>query len=528
MIPQAARRSAPDASRRLHSGLWHEQRVRFDREFRLPPIRDETRLGARAESVKECGVDIESREQVRKLLEGSDEPRRILDAIGELIAVIEPDDSLVYINQRFRSYSGLDMDQVVKGEFRRRVHHGEDINVLGELRRVGLKGGTPFEGEVRFRRHDGQYRWHHIRYSPLRTDGDEIVRWYATGIDIHERRAAATRLQNENIALREEIARCSRFDEIVGSSVAMQRVLTQVAKVAASESTVLILGETGTGKELIARAVHAQSRRVAKAFVRVDCAAIPASLIASELFGHERGAFTGALQRRLGRIESADGGTLFLDEIGELSPDTQATLLRVLQEREFERIGSNSPISVDVRVIAATNANLTARMAAGTFRRDLFYRLNVFPIQLPPLRERVSDIPQLVDHFAARFSKMAGRRVSLIDDRTLELFKAYDWPGNIRELQNIVERALLLRDGETLSVEDSWLKSGEPLPPSASRTMQATLIEHETDIINRALAESGGRISGPSGAAAILGLPRQTLASRMKVLGIPKSRPGRE
>ena len=493
---------------------------RFDGKCRGLRIRGEPVFDPLGEIASRFGHTVATTHTAQERLLAEDEQRRVLDVIDELIAVIQPDDSLVYVNQRFRSYTGLGMNEVAKGKFRELAHHGDDIDALQQLRRVGLKGGIPFEGEVRFRRHDGQYRWHRIRYSPLCTDGGEIVRWYATGIDIHERHPAARRLQNENIAPREKIARSSMFEEIVGSSAPMQRVLIQVAKVAPSDSTVLILGETGTGKELVARAVHAQSRRSAKAFVRVNCGAIPASLIASELFGHEKGAFTGALHQRLGRVESADGGTLFLDEIGELSPETQVALLRVLQEREFERVGSNNPISVDVRVIAATNANLTERIAAGTFRRDLFYRLNVFPIQLPSLRERITDIPPLVEYFIARYSRMAGKRVSFVDHRALELFKAYDWPGNVRELQNVIERALLLCDDDTLSIEDSWLKSPDSMRLSSPRALPTVLLEHETEMIKRALAECGGRISGPSGAAAKLGLPRQTLASRIKVLGI--------
>ena len=308
------------------------------------------------------------------------------------------------------------------------------------------------------------------------------------------------------------------FEGIVGHSSCLRQVLKQVEKVAQSDSTVLLLGETGTGKELIARALHRTSKRANRPFVRVNCAAIPQSLIASELFGHEKGAFTGALERRLGRFEAANGGTLFLDEIGELPMETQIALLRVLQEREFERVGSNHPISVDVRLIAATNRDLPSAMAAGTFRQDLFYRLNVFPITVPPLRERVEDIPLLVEYFVGHFVKVAGKTIRHIGKRTLERLQSYRWPGNIRELQNVVERAVVLSETDTFVIDDSWLES-EPEYSSAHERL-SVLTGHEVEIIATALAESHGRISGPFGAAVKLGIPRQTLQSKIRRLGI--------
>ncbi|MGA2814275.1 MAG: sigma-54 dependent transcriptional regulator [Candidatus Acidiferrum sp.] len=282
-----------------------------------------------------------------------------------------------------------------------------------------------------------------------------------------------------------------------------------------------MLGETGTGKELIARALHRRSNRAARAFVRVNCAAIPQSLIASELFGHEKGAFTGALQRRIGRFESADGGTLFLDEVGDLPMETQIVLLRVLQEREFERVGSNHPISVDVRLIAATNRDLTAAVAAGTFRRDLFYRLNVVPVLIPPLRERAADIPLLIEYFVGRYAKASGKTIRHIGKQTLERLAAYDWPGNIRELQNIVERAVILSETDTFFVDESWLKL-ESADSREPREAISTLLDREVETIEAALADCHGRISGPSGAAAKLGIPRTTLESKIKRLGISK------
>ena len=278
-------------------------------------------------------------------------------------------------------------------------------------------------------------------------------------------------MRNENLALREEIDRASMFEEIVGSSNALRVVLQHVAKVAPTDSTVLISGETGTGKELIARAIHKRSKRSARAFIGVNCAAIPSSLIASELFGHEKGAFTGALQRRLGRFELADGGTIFLDEIGDLPTDTQNALLRVLQEREFERVGGTQTIRVNVRVIAATNRDLGAAVASGSFREDLFYRLNVFPIDVPSLRERADDIPLLVEYLVARSARRAGKKIRHIEKATLDLFKAYTWPGNIRELQNVVERAVILCEGDTLSVDESWFKHDPPRSPGSPQSL---------------------------------------------------------
>jgi formate hydrogenlyase transcriptional activator len=310
-------------------------------------------------------------------------------------------------------------------------------------------------------------------------------------------------------------------DEIVGESAALKSVMREVNLVAPTEATVLILGETGTGKELIARAIHNRSNRASRPFIRVNCAAIPASLIASELFGHERGAFTGALQRRMGRFEAANGGTIFLDEIGELPMETQIALLRVIQEREFERVGSSQSISVDVRIIAATNRDLKAAVNAGTFRQDMFYRLNVFPIEVPALRERMEDIPVLVEHLVERFAKKIGKSFSTVRMGTMETLQSYSWPGNIRELQNVIERAVILCEGDIFWVDPNRLKR------DASRQVTpllSTLADREREVIEAALAESRGRIAGPTGAAAKLGIPRQTLDSKIASLQIAKSR----
>jgi formate hydrogenlyase transcriptional activator len=314
------------------------------------------------------------------------------------------------------------------------------------------------------------------------------------------------------------------FDGIVGESAVWKAVLEEVRLVAPTDSTVLILGETGTGKELIARAIHAKSKRSTRPFIRVNCAAIPPSLIASELFGHEKGAFTGALQRRLGRFEAANHGTIFLDEIGELPMETQIALLRVIQEREFERVGNSHPISVDVRIIAATNRDLKAAVAAGAFRQDMFYRLNVFPIEMPSLRERMDDIPLLVDYLIERYAKKAGKKISGIKEGTIAMLQGYEWPGNVRELQNVIERAVILCADETLSVSDTWLKRTTPRLSGFTGPLVATLADREREVIEAALADSQGRISGPSGAAAKLGIPRQTLDSKIANLQISKSR----
>ena len=331
-------------------------------------------------------------------------------------------------------------------------------------------------------------------------------------------------LQRENIVLREEIDKTSMFEEIVGTSPPLRTVLSHVSKVAPTDSTVLITGETGTGKELVARAIHKRSQRSSRAFVSVNCAAIPASLIASELFGHEKGAFTGALKQREGRFELADGGTLFLDEVGELPAEIQIMLLRVLQEHEFERVGGSRPIRVNVRVIAATNRDLQTAVADGTFRADLFYRLNVFPLEVPALRERRADIPVLVEYFIHRFAQRAGKRIRGLSKETSTLLQSYDWPGNIRELQNVIERAVIIADSDTLAIDERWLAGGPPKLPAVASPPASTLATREKDVIEAALRESKGRVSGPFGAAARLGVPSSTLESKIKALQIDKQR----
>jgi transcriptional regulator with GAF, ATPase, and Fis domain len=349
------------------------------------------------------------------------------------------------------------------------------------------------------------------------------IRWYAAGIDIDDRKQVEERTQQENFALREQIDQVFMLEEMVGSSPALKTVLSNIVKVAPTNSTVLITGETGTGKELIARAIHKCSQRAGQAFIGVNCASIPSSLIASELFGHEKGAFTGALQRRQGRFELAHLGTIFLDEIGELPHETQIALLRVLQERQFERVGGNRALSTDVRVIAATNRDLAAAISSGTFRPDLFYRLNVFPIQVPPLRNRKEDIPMLVEYFVKRYAEKARKQISKIDKNTLELCRSYPWPGNIRELQNIIERSVILCTGDTFWIDEAWLSSQNAPRPDSSGPLTRSVQNYEKELIEAALAESNGKVGGPNGAAAKLGVPRSTLDLKIKQLNIKKN-----
>ena len=469
-------------------------------------------------------VAITRQRSLEALKNSEAELRRITDAIPHCINVITADGRTLYANRVALEYAGVSIDDATSSGYSERVFHPDDVERSRGERQQGLSGDVPFELEQRLRRHDGTYRWFLVRYTPCRDENGRVVRWYAAATDIHDRKHEEERVRNENLALRDELDQSSMFEEIVGSSDELRRVLEKVAKVAPTDSTVLILGETGTGKELIARAIHKRSRRAAHAFIRVNCAAIPASLVSSELFGHEKGAFTGAVQRRIGRFEAANGGTIFLDEIGDLPMETQIALLRVLQEREFERIGSTRPIAVDVRVLAATSRDLEAAVAAGSLRQDLFYRLNVFPLAIPPLRERQDDVGLLVQYLIDRYANRAGKKIRHISKRTLEMFRGYQWPGNVRELQNVVERAVILCDGDTFAVDESWLMRGPPRMPRPNASLAGMVANHEREIIEAALAESRGRVAGPSGAAAKLGMPRQTLDSKIRALHIDAHR----
>ncbi|HKA20435.1 MAG TPA: sigma 54-interacting transcriptional regulator [Blastocatellia bacterium] len=514
------------------SGKPFEDEVRFrrgDGHYRWHlqrgiPLRDEV-----GNIVKWYGVltDIEDRKRAEdKIREQERELRQMLDFAPQLVGVYGPNRERIHVNRIALDYLGVSLEEWRQTAERGAFVHPDDRAREQDYFDRALSAGSAYELELRLRKGDGTYRWFLARLNPVRDDKGQIRRWYVACTDIEDRKRAEEKLQQENVALREEIDETSMFEEIVGTSPALQTVLSRVSKVAPTNSTVLISGETGTGKELVARAIHRRSGRTSRAFISVNCAAIPHDLIASELFGHEKGAFTGATQRRLGRFELADGGTIFLDEVGELSPDIQVALLRVLQEREFERVGGVQPIHVDVRVIAATNRDLNVAVANGTFRQDLFYRLNVFPIEVPPLRERKDDLLMLVEYFMQRYAKRAGKNIRLIDKKALALLRSYDWPGNIRELQNIIERSVILSSGTVFSVDESWL-SRETFPPASiieasPQSKSAVEPRGERDIIEAVLVETRGRVWGPSGAAAKLGIPPSTLDHRIKALNINK------
>ena len=471
-------------------------------------------------------TDIEDRKRAEdKIREQEAELRQILDLTPQLIAVFGPHyRERLFINRIALEYHGLTLDEwrdAAPGA----LGHPDDSKRVQAMWDRAISSGSAFESEGRLRKSDGSYRWFLIRYNPVRDEEGKVLRWYAACADIDDRKRDEERLQQENVALREEIDKASMFEEIVGTSPALQAVLSRVSKVAPSDSTVLITGETGTGKELVARGIHRRSHRVSRAFVSVNCAAIPRDLIASELFGHEKGAFTGAMQRRIGRFELANGGTIFLDEVGELAADTQVALLRVLQEREFERVGGRQAIRVDVRVIAATNRDLKAAVSSGTFREDLYYRLNVFPVEVPPLRERRKDIPLLVEYFIDRYARKAGKNIRSVEKKTLQLLQSYPWPGNIRELQNVIERSVILCETEKFLIDESWLSQQPRDKRSGGRMyLLQKVAATEKEIIEEALRESRGRVFGPSGAAAKLGIARSTLESKIQSLNINKNR----
>ncbi len=490
---------------------------RFDGEyrwflFRAEPFRDEH--GA---VVRWYGTNTDIEELKRR----DKELRDLVDYVPQLIVIREPDGRSVYANRATLEYLGRTFVEFLEPGFDQSVIHPDDWDKVASTRKQGSRA-VAFELEARMKGKDGLYRWFLFRFNPLRDCDGRILRWFVTGTEIEARKQAEERAQKENLALREEIDKVAMFEEIVGASSTLRAVLARVAKVAPTESTILITGETGTGKELIARAIHKRSSRASRAFVGVNCAAIPQSLIASELFGHEKGAFTGALQRRLGRFEIAEGGTLFLDEVAELPAETQVALLRVLQEREFERVGGSQPIRADVRVIAATNRDLKAAIASGAFRSDLFYRLSVFPIEMPPLRERKDDIAMLVEYFIDRYASDAGKEIRNINKKSMELLQSYPWPGNIRELQNVIERSVILCETDTFSVDESWLSRETPPTLSAGQPLVQTLTTQQKAMIEAALAETRGQVSGPSGAAAKLGMRPSTLESKIRSLKINK------
>ncbi|MGA9820313.1 MAG: sigma 54-interacting transcriptional regulator [Desulfobaccales bacterium] len=481
-------------------------------------------------------MDITAVKQAEERIRQSERDlRTAIDTIPAYVFSALPDGSIDFISKSSLDYAGLSPEKALGWDWTNAIHP-EDRDRAVEKWRESMATGEPRENEHRIRQANGEYRWFLARNSALRDEKGHIVRWYGVLVDIENQKRTEARLlqaldkiqklqeqvSKENIVLREEIDRTSMFEEIVGASPALKAVLARVAKVAPTDSTILITGETGTGKELVARSIHKRSPRSSRAFVSVNCAAIPTPLMASELFGHEKGAFTGAHQRRLGRFELAEGGTIFLDEIGELPTETQIALLRVLQDQEFERLGGNKPIRANVRVITATNRDLQAAIKAGSFRSDLFYRLNVFPIEIPPLRERKEDIPMLVEYFIDRYASKVGKKIRSVSRKSLDLLQSYPWPGNIRELQNVVERSIIVCDTEQFSVDEHWLVRESCQTHPASQPLSNKLMTQEKKMIEAALAESGGRVSGRLGAAAKLSIPASTLESKIKSLKINK------
>jgi formate hydrogenlyase transcriptional activator len=526
--PDDLRRLSEAGGTRLLRGLSVELEGRLlaaDGTYRWFLIRINPQFDSQGQVVRWFGTrtDIDTlKRSEERLRQDERQTRMLVDLVPHHLMVLDLNGRVLYANLAMLGYAGVTREQIL-GEpdlWTRLVHHADLHSVRVTL--DGLSAGVGSELATRLRRHDGEYRWVLLRFTPLHDDTGQVLRWFATGTDIDELKTGEERAQAENRVLRDQIDQASMFEEIVGSSPALRAVHTAIAQVAGTDSTVLITGETGTGKELVARAIHKRSLRAERAFVGVNCGAIPATLIASELFGHERGAFTGAVQQRMGRFELAEGGTLFLDEVGDLPADVQLALLRVLQEREVERVGSSRPFKVNVRVIAATNRDLKAAMAAGTFRSDLYYRLNVFPIEVPALRQRPGDIPLLAHYFVDRYARQARKVIRAVDRRSIALLSAYSWPGNVRELQNVVERAVIVCQTETLTVDPRWVgRAPDTREPNA---LPDELVARERQLIEAALAESGGRISGSRGAARRLGVPASTLESKIRNLGIDKRR----
>jgi PAS domain S-box-containing protein len=472
-----------------------------------------------------------------KVRESEERFRTMAETAPVVIWISDETQSTTYVNKQWLELTGSTLEQEVGAGWSQRVHP-DDVGGLVELYTASFQDRVPFEFEFRVRRVDGEYRWIFTSGAPRFSAEGGFLGYIGTAIDITERKISESELKQahdelhelknqleaENIYLQEELRQDQAFGDIVGQSSAIKYVLFKVSQVAPTDSTVLVMGETGTGKELVARAIHDASRRKDRPLIRVNCAALSPTLIESELFGHERGAFTGAAARKPGRFELANTGTILLDEIGELPLDLQGKLLRVLQEGEFERVGSGKTIKTDVRVIASTNRDLKQAVEKGKFREDLWYRLNVFPITTPPLRDRRDDIPILTEHFARTFARKFGKELTAVSPETLSGLCTYSWPGNVRELANVIERAIINLRGTVLKIhEDFPIREAELLAASVK-----TLEDMERDHIAKVLEDLNWRIDGPRGAARVLGINPSTLRTRMAKLRIqkPNGRPG--
>lgn len=496
-------------------------------ESSIVPIRDET---GKTIGLRGFTMDISDRKEADEALRQSETRfRHMADTAPVLIWMSNTNLLVSYVNQKCLDFTGRSTEELL-GEGWLDLVHEDDAQRCVDIYTAAYERREPFVYEYRIRHADGEFHWLYSTSAPRFASDGEFLGYIGSCVDITDRKDAeealriaheeVSRLKNqleaENIYLQEEIKLEHNFDEIVGHSDALKYVLFKIEQVAPTDSTVLITGETGTGKELVARAIHSASRRKDRPLVKVNCAALSASLIESELFGHERGAFTGAASRKIGRFELATGATIFLDEIGELPLELQVKLLRVIQEGEFERLGSSKTIKADVRIIAATNRNLSLEVQRGTFREDLFYRLNVFPITVPPLKQRREDIHHLVEHYVRRFSKKLGKEITSVAPATMTALHDYSWPGNVRELANLIERAVINTQGTVLRITDNFESA------RAEDTRQKTLEEIEREYIVGILGDADWRIEGPSGAARILGLNPSTLRTRMAKLGIQK------
>jgi PAS domain S-box-containing protein len=506
-----------------HIALIHDRPL-------LPEARD---LAVLRIFASRAGTELERQRAEDALRESQLRYSTLAETVPEVLYTNLPDGSCDYVSQRFLDFTGMAAADALGYGWTEALHPMDRDRSLAEWE-AARTAGVPFDAEYRFRRGDGEYRWFKARSIPMRDTDGAIVRWFGVCTDVDDAkraeealRAALTevaqlrdRLQAENVYLLEEVKQQQGFEEIVGRSPPLQRVLRQVEQVAPTDTTVLITGETGTGKELIARAIHNLSPRKDRPMVTVNCGAISAGLVESELFGHEKGAFTGAVGRKIGRFELAAEGTVFLDEIGDLPLDLQVKLLRVLQEGELERVGGGRTIRVDVRVIAATHKDLEAAVASGRFRADLYYRLNVFPIHTPALRERTEDIPALVRYFVMKYAAKMGKRIDTVPKHVLDTLSSYAWPGNVRELANVLERSVIISRGTTLELGDWVTLPVDPIPVRRDAAPE----DADRQRILEALERTGWRVSGPRGAAQLLGLKPTTLEARMKRLGI--ARPG--